>query len=78
MCLAVPAKVLEVDGARARVDMAGNVRDADLSLLARVEVGDYVLLHAGFAIGIYDEETALETLRDLEDIARLAAEEGAG
>ena len=76
MCLAIPAKVIEIDGTRARVDFAGNVRAADLTLLPDVGVGEYVLLHAGFAIGKYDEETALATLRDLEEIACLAAEDG--
>jgi hydrogenase expression/formation protein HypC len=78
VCLAVPAKVIRIDGSRARVDAAGNVREADLTLLPDVKVGEYVLLHAGFAIGRYDEETALATLRDLEQIARLAAEDGIG
>ncbi len=78
MCLAIPAKVIEIDGTKARVDMAGNVTCADLTLLPDVGVGEYVLLHAGFAIGRYDEETALATLRDLEEIARLAAEDGTG
>lgn len=73
MCLAIPAKVIEIDGTRARVDMAGNVREADLTLIPDVRVGEYVLLHAGFAIGRYDEEAALATLRDLEEMARLAA-----
>ncbi len=75
MCLAIPAKVIDIDGTTARVDMAGNVREADLTLLPDARVGEYVLLHAGFAIGRYDEETALATLRDFEDVARLAAEE---
>lgn len=78
MCLAIPVKVIEVDGSKARVDVAGNVREADLALVPDVMVGDYVLLHAGFAIGRYDEETALATLRDLEEIARLTAEDGIG
>jgi len=76
MCLAVPAKVMEIDGTTARVDMAGNVREADLTLLPEVRVGDYVLVHAGFAIGAYDEETALATLRDLEEITRASGDEG--
>ena len=78
MCLAIPAKVIEIDGTTARVDMAGNVTRADLTLLPDVRVGEYVLLHSGFAIGRYDEETALATLRDLEEIARLAAEDETG
>ena len=77
MCLAVPAKVIEVEGSIARVDVAGNVREADLTLLPDVTVGEYVLLHAGFAIGKYDEETALATLRDLEEMARVMEEDGA-
>jgi hydrogenase expression/formation protein HypC len=78
VCLAIPAKVIEIDGTRARVEMAGNVREADLTLLPDVNVGEYVLLHAGFAIGRYDEETALATLRDLEEIARLARSDSDG
>ena len=76
MCLAVPAKVIEIEGSVARVDVAGNVREADLTLLPEVKVGEYVLLHAGFAIGRYDEETALATLRDLEEMARAMEEHG--
>ena len=76
MCLAIPAKVIEIDGTRARVDAAGNVREAELTLLPDVKVGEYVLLHAGFAIGRYDEETALATLRDLEEMARAMNEDG--
>ena len=78
MCLAVPSKVIQIDGKIARVEVAGNVRECDLTLMSDVKMGDYVLLHAGFAIGIYDEETALATLRDLEEIARHAKEEGIG
>ncbi len=74
MCLAVPSKVIEINDDIARVQMAGNVRECYLTLLTDVKVGDYILLHAGFAIGKYDEETALATLQDLEDIARRAEE----
>ena len=76
MCLAVPAKVTEIDGTTARVDMAGNVREVDLTLLPEVRVGEYVLVHAGFAIGAYDEETALATLRDIEQMAKAMSGEG--
>ena len=78
MCLAVPARVIEIDGNVARVDMGGNVREADLTFLPDAALGEYVLVHAGFAIGRYDEETALQTLRDLEEIARHGAEELGG
>ena len=70
MCLAVPARVIEIDGSRARVEMGGNVREADLTLMSGVELGEYLLVHAGFAIGRIDSEAARETLRDLEEIAQ--------
>lgn len=73
MCLAIPAKVMRIEGAKARVDMAGNTREVDLTLLPDICLGEFVLVHAGFVIGKYDEETALQTLRDLEEAARLCA-----
>ncbi len=63
MCLAIPARVIEIEGIRAKVEVGGNVRDADLSVLDDVSLGDYVMLHAGFAIAKYDEQDALETLK---------------
>ncbi len=63
MCLAIPARVIEIEGSRAKVELGGNVRDADLTILDDVHVGDYVMLHAGFAIAKYDEQEALETLK---------------
>ena len=62
MCLAIPARVTSISGTKAKVEIGGNVRDADLSLLDDVQVGDYVMLHAGFAISKYEEEEARETL----------------
>ena len=62
MCLAIPARVTSVNGTKAKVEIGGNVRDADLSLLGDVQVGEYVMLHAGFAISKYDEDEARETL----------------
>ena len=57
MCLAVPGKVLEIEGDRAKVDYGGVIRDANISMVP-AKVGDYVLVHAGFAIEIMDEEEA--------------------
>jgi hydrogenase expression/formation protein HypC len=68
MCLSVPGTVIETDGARGKVDVAGNVVDADFTLTPDVELGDYVLVHAGFAIQKYDEAEALETLRMLNEV----------
>lgn len=62
MCLAVPARITEIDGTRATVEMAGVVREASLMMLPSAQVGDYVILHAGFAIETLDEEEALRTL----------------
>ncbi len=57
MCLAVPGKVLEIDGDRAKVDYGGVIRDANISMVP-AKVGDYVLVHAGFAIEIMDRREA--------------------
>ena len=62
MCLAVPAQIIEIFGSRGRVSLAGNVRDADLSLLEQAAVGDWVLVHAGFALEKLSPEDAEETL----------------
>jgi len=73
MCLAVPVKVVSVEGDAAEVDVGGNRVRADLSLVEGVEVGDYVILHAGFAIQKYDPAEAEETLKLFDEIARNAA-----
>ncbi len=53
MCLATPAKVLEIDGETAKIEVDGIRRDANISLLDDVKVGDYVLVHAGFALHLW-------------------------
>jgi hydrogenase expression/formation protein HypC len=67
MCLSVPGRILEMEGERGTVDVAGNEVEADLTLVPDARVGDYVLVHAGFAIQRYDEAEARETLRVLEE-----------
>lgn len=68
MCLAIPAKVLEVRGDKARVDFGeGVVREVNVSLVDAKE-GDYVLVHAGFAIQVLDKEEAEQTLKLWEEI----------
>ena len=63
MCLAIPAKVVTVEKDKARVDFGGGVvREVNVTLVS-VEVGEYVLVHAGYAIQVLDKEEALETLR---------------
>ncbi len=61
MCLAVPAKVIEIKDAMGTVDISGVTRDVSLMLLPETQVGDYVLVHAGFAMQKVDEKDAEET-----------------
>jgi hydrogenase expression/formation protein HypC len=68
MCLAVPGKVVEISGSTARVDLEGVVREANVSLLPGLEVGDYVIVHAGFAMERYDRGYARETLRLIREM----------
>jgi hydrogenase expression/formation protein HypC len=63
MCLAVPAQIVKIDGVVAEVDMAGTTVRASLVMVPDAKLGDYVLLHTGFAIQILDEHEALETLK---------------
>ena len=62
MCLAIPAKVIEVNGDSAKVDFgAGTTRDVNVSLV-EAKVGEYVIVHAGYAIEVLDKKAAEETL----------------
>jgi hydrogenase expression/formation protein HypC len=62
MCLAIPAKVTAIHGTIADVAIEGMTTTADISVLAEVRIGDYVMVHAGLAIQKYDEAEALENL----------------
>jgi hydrogenase expression/formation protein HypC len=67
MCLAIPGKVKKIfDDHTAEIEIGGIVKNASLDLIPRVVVGDYVLLHAGFAIEVIDQEKALEIFRAWE------------
>ncbi len=68
MCLSLPAKVLSIDGETARVSVGGAVFIAGLQMVNDVNEVDYIMLHAGFAIGKLSEEDALETLRLLKEM----------
>lgn len=68
MCLGIPGKILEINGEMARVDVAGTVKEANVSLMASVRKGEFVIIHAGFAIEHVDEEKAEETLRLIKEI----------
>ena len=70
MCLAIPAKVLEVQGDIAKVDFGqGVARDVNV-MLVEAHVGEYVLVHAGYAIQVIDQEAAEETLRLWEELLK--------
>jgi hydrogenase expression/formation protein HypC len=62
MCLSVPGKIVRIKKNMARVDVGGTLRDISLDLCPEVSMGEYVLIHAGFAIQKVDEEEAKETL----------------
>lgn len=68
MCLGVPLKLLEVHGDTGVVEMGGVRRKVNLSLVPEVKTGNYVIVHAGFAITVMNEEEAEETLRLLNEI----------
>ena len=62
MCLAVPAQVISIEGQEAHVDMSGVRRRISVALTPEVRIGDYVLVHTGFAINVLEEQEAQETL----------------
>jgi hydrogenase expression/formation protein HypC len=74
MCLAIPAKVVSVKEDKARVDFGeGVLREVNVTLV-KAKVGDYVLVHAGYAIQILDEKEAQETMRLWNEILEAEAE----
>ena len=74
MCLAIPALIQSTEGDIAQVDIGGISRPISILLTPDVKVGDYVLIHTGYAISILDQEEAQETLKLLEEMARYEAE----
>ncbi len=71
MCLAVPVRIQNIEGTQAMVELGGVRRRISLVLTPEAGVGNYVLVHAGYAIGVVDEEEAKETLHLLEEMARV-------
>lgn len=80
MCLGIPGKIIDIyeaNGLRmGKVDFGGVTREACLAYVPDVAVGDYTVIHVGFAISQISEEEALETLKLLNEIEDLAAELG--
>lgn len=69
MCLAIPSKIVEIENNMATLDVDGVKRKASLLLLENPKVGEYVIVHAGFAINRIDESAAMETLKLLREAA---------
>ncbi|HNJ98496.1 MAG TPA: HypC/HybG/HupF family hydrogenase formation chaperone [Ilumatobacteraceae bacterium] len=82
MCLGVPGKVIEVHDDRgtpmATVDFGGAHTAVCLVYVPEAQIGDYVIVHAGFAITVLDEQSALETLRLFDELAAAERERAEG
>ncbi|MBL7213288.1 MAG: HypC/HybG/HupF family hydrogenase formation chaperone [Desulfobacteraceae bacterium] len=75
MCLAIPAKVVEIEDNMGTIDMEGTRREVSLLLLEDAKIGDYVIVHAGFAIHKIDEKEAMESIKLLREMASLVDQE---
>jgi len=75
MCLAIPSKIIKIENKIATIDVDGVTRTASMLLLEDADVGDWVIVHAGFAIQKIDEEAALETIRFLKEAADFAEQQ---
>jgi hydrogenase expression/formation protein HypC len=75
MCIAVPGRVVSIEGGRAKVDYSGNIIEVDVRLVD-AKPGDYVLVHAGCAIEVMKEDQARDLAELLREIEELANERG--
>jgi len=75
LCLAIPARINTIEGTEADVEIGGIIQKASLMLTPGARVGDYVLLHTGYAISIVNEIEAEQTLALFAEIARLTEPE---
>lgn len=88
MCLAVPGKIVSVSGEdiarQARVDFGGVIKEVNLAYVPEAQIGEYVLVHVGFAISVVDEVEAgkvfgyLRQMGELGELGELTPERGAG
>ncbi len=76
MCLAIPARLVEVNGDEGVVDMGGVRKEISLSLVDGVSVGDYVIVHVGYALNKLDPEEAERTLALFAEMGATANEAG--
>lgn len=77
MCLAIPARITRIDNQMATIDMEGAQREVSLLLLEDAGIGDYVIVHAGFAIHKIDEAAAMESLKLLREMVSFVDEASA-
>ena len=77
MCLAIPAQVKSIKENEAEVEIGGTSYKASILLTPEASVGDYVLLHTGYAISVIDQEEAEETLRILREMEMIAGSDEA-
>lgn len=68
MCLSIPARIVSIEGNMAEVSAGGTIFRAGLHMIEDARIGDYILLHAGFAIQKISEKEAAETLKILEEM----------
>ncbi len=68
MCLSIPAKIVSIDGSMAEVSVGGSLFKAGLHMIKDAKIGDYILLHAGFAIQKISEQEATDTLKILREM----------
>jgi hydrogenase expression/formation protein HypC len=82
MCLGIPGKIIEIyqkdDLRMGRLDYGGIIKEACLAYTPEAQVGDYALIHVGFAISLMDEDEAMQTLKLIQDVAAFEQEEGGG
>jgi hydrogenase expression/formation protein HypC len=71
MCLAIPSKIIKIENNIGTIDVAGIKKEISLLLLENAKVGDYVIVHAGFAIHKIDESVAMESLILLRELASI-------
>lgn len=78
MCLGIPGKIIEIENSvgmrMAKIDFGGVIRSACIEAIPEAKVGDYTIIHAGFALNILSEEEAHETLSLLQEITDLNEE----
>ena len=75
MCLAIPSKIVKIENNMATIDVDGVKREASLLLVENPEVGEYVIVHAGFAISKINEEDALESLKLMREAVSLMVDD---